>query len=172
MNASSDDRTVTIRTELRPGDLGWVIYRHGRLYSAENGYGLEFEAYVAAGLAEFYRAYDPASDRVWVCETSAGIVGFMLLMHRPETTAQLRYFYLEPEFRGRGLGGRLMRLFMEFLHEKNYRAAYLWTTEEQLAAAALYERHGFKLTEEKRSEAFGKPLTERRYDWKSGKVEK
>ncbi|HEY8561824.1 MAG TPA: GNAT family N-acetyltransferase [Pyrinomonadaceae bacterium] len=155
---------ISIRTDLKPGDLGFVIHRHGALYAEENGYGIEFEAYVAAGLAEFYRAFDREKDRVWVCEDEETIVGFLLLMHRGDRSAQLRYFYLEPNCRGIGLGGFLMRLFMDFLKEKNYQSAYLWTTNEQTAAAALYERCGFKLTEEKQSAAFGKKLIEQRFD--------
>ncbi len=164
MESNLTCRNVAIRTELRSGDLGFVIYRHGKLYSAENGYGIAFEAYVASGLAEFYRSYDPEKDRVWICEDAGEIIGFLLAMHRGETVAQLRYFYLEPDARGNGLGGKLMRLFMDFLKEKKYKSAYLWTTNEQTAAAALYEKYGFKLTEEKQSNAFGKPLVEQRFD--------
>jgi ribosomal protein S18 acetylase RimI-like enzyme len=158
-------QNISIRTELKPGDLGFVVYRHGKLYAQENGYGIAFEAYVAAGLAEFYDGYDAEKDRVWVCETEDKIIGFLLLMHRSETAAQLRYFYLEPGFRGIGLGNELMRLFMDFLKEKGYKSAYLWTTNEQTAAASLYERCGFQLTEQKESDAFGKPLVEQRFDW-------
>ena len=164
-------KNISIRTKLKPGDLGWVIHRHGVIYSEENGYGLAFEAYVAAGLSEFYRSYDAEKDRVWVCEDEGKIVGFLLLMHRDEGTAQLRYFYLEPEYRGIGLGNHLMRLFMDFLKEKGYGRAYLWTTNEQIAAANLYKRYGFHLTEEKPSDAFGKPLFEQRFDLRLEKYE-
>lgn len=85
-------------------------------------------------------------------------------MHRGSETAQLLYFYLEPEFRGIGLGSKLMQLFMDVLREKNYKSAYLWTTNEQVSAAKLYEIFGFKLTEEKESDAFGKYLIEQRFD--------
>lgn len=166
MNEPLTYRNIRIRTDLKPGDLGYVVYRHGALYAEENGYGIEFEAYVAEGLAEFYHAYDAEKDRVWICEDAGEIVGFLLLMHRSATAAQLRYFYLEPKARGIGLGNYLMRLFMDFLKEKNYKTAYLWTTHEQTAAAALYERHGFKPTEEKESSAFGKKLIEQRFDFR------
>ncbi len=155
---------ISIRTELKSGDLGYVIYRHGKLYSEENDYGLPFEAYVARGLAEFYQTYDSEKDCVWVCEDGDKIIGFLLLMHRNNDSAQLRYFYLEPEYRGIGLGSKLMRLFMDFLTEKGYKSAYLWTTNEQATATKLYERCGFKLVEEKESNAFGKPLIEQRFD--------
>ena len=92
------------------------------------------------------------------------IIGFVLLMHRENNAAQLRYFYLKPEYRGIGLGKKLMCLYMEFLKEKGYQSSYLWTTHELQTAASLYTRYGFKLTEEKESTAFGKPLKEQRYD--------
>lgn len=154
---------VTIRTALRPGDIGYVTYLHGRLYKTECDYGPGFEAYVAQGLAEFCKQYDPTRDRVWICEHRERIVGFLLLMHRDKETAQLRYFILEPEYRGIGLGKRLMDLYMAYLKERGYRSTYLWTTHEQETAIALYKRHGFVLTEETPSTAFGKPLYEQKY---------
>jgi ribosomal protein S18 acetylase RimI-like enzyme len=160
MNTNISDQNISIRTELKSGDLGFVIYRHGKLYNQENGYGIAFEAYVANGLAEFYNLYDAEKDGVWVCEDGDNIIGFLLLMHRDEKIAQLRYFYLEPEYRRFGLGNKLMRLFIDFLKAKGYKSAYLWTTNEQIAAANLYQRYGFALTEEKESDAFGKPLIE------------
>jgi GNAT superfamily N-acetyltransferase len=141
----------------------YVIHRHGALYTREYGFGMQFETYAAKGLCEFMDRYDPATNRVWVCEHEGRMVGFLLLMNRGEA-AQLRYFLIEPEYRGMGLGSRLMALFMEFLKACNYRAAYLWTTHELAAASHLYTRAGFVLTEEKPSTAFGKPLTELRYD--------
>jgi peptidyl-dipeptidase Dcp len=155
---------LSIRTTLIPGDLGYVIYLHGLLYGTEYDYGIEFETYVAYGLYEFYKNYDPEKDRVWICEHNRKIIGFLLLMHKEKDTAQLRYFLIHPEYRGIGLGKKLMDLFMEFLVMCNYKSAYLWTTHELSAAAYLYVKHGFKLTEEKQSAAFGKLLREQRYD--------
>src|SRR5688572_4497064 len=139
-------------------------YRHGKLYGDENNYGVRFEAYVAGGLQEFYENYDPNKDRVWICEHDGRMIGFLLLMHRENNAAQLRYFYLEPEYRGIGLGKKLMQQFISLLKEKGYSSSYLWTTHEQQAAAALYSRHGYVLTEEKESLAFGKPLIEQKFE--------
>lgn len=155
---------ISIRTNIEPGDLGYVIYRHGKLYAKEYNYGVEFETYVGAGIYEFYKSYNPEIDRVWICEHDEKIIGFILLMHRENNVAQLRYFYLEPEYRGIGLGKKLMQLYMDFLKEKGYQSSYLWTTHELVSAASLYKRNGFELTEEKQSTDFGKSLKEQRYD--------
>ncbi len=154
---------ITIRTELRPGDLGYVTYLHGKLYSEEYQYGIEFETYVGAGLVEFFKQYDPKKNRVWVCEDDGRMIGFLLLLDRGEE-AQLRYFILLPEYRGIGLGNKLMKLYVEFLKSCGYKSSYLWTTHELPSAAHLYKKFGFTLTEEKKSNAFGKPLVEQRYD--------
>lgn len=155
---------IHIRTTLKPGDLGYVIHRHGKLYGDEYNYGISFETYVGVGLHEFYQNYDAEKDRVWICEHEGAIVGFLLLMHRENGAAQLRYFYMEPAYRGIGLGKKLIALYMDFLREKGYQSSYLWTTHELEAAASLYKRHGFLLTHEKDSTSFGKPLREQRYD--------
>lgn len=153
---------IAIRNTLLPGDLGYIAYVHGELYARECGYGLSFEAYVLDGLKDFAREYDAAKDRVWICQHQQRIIGFMVAQHREEAL-QLRYLLFRPEYRGIGLGKKLMQAFMEFMKAANYTKAFLWTTEEQHAAIALYARFGFRLTGEKPSDAFGKRLVERRY---------
>jgi peptidyl-dipeptidase Dcp len=154
---------IAIRTRLLPGDLGYVAYLHGDLYTKENGYGLSFESYVLSGLGEFGHDYDPEKDRIWMCEHDSKMIGFLLAQHRP-AAVQLRYFILLPEYRGIGLGKKLMREFITFMQQCGVKDAYLWTTDEQHAAISLYARFGFRLSEEKPSQSFGKSLTERRYN--------
>ena len=156
-------KDISIRTELRPGDMGYATYMHGVLYHKEYNYSLQFESYVAKGLCEFYEKYEPKRNRIWACEHDNRMIGFLLLMDRGET-AQLRYFLIEPEYRGIGLGSKLLNLYMDFLRDCRYKGSYLWTTHELTTAAALYKRLGYQLTEEKESNSFGKPLTEQRYD--------
>jgi peptidyl-dipeptidase Dcp len=96
------------------------------------------------------------------------MVGFLAAVHR-RNSAQLRYFILLPEYRGIGLGKKLMDMFMDYLGEQKLRRAYLWTTDEQHTATALYKKYGFILAEEKPSQAFDKILTEQRYELDLGK---
>lgn len=154
---------IKIRTELKSGDLGYVLYLHGKLYGKEYGYDLGFESYVAKSLHEFYQQYNPHNNRVWFCEHNYRIVGFVFLMNRGDA-AQLRYFLIEPEYRGIGLGKKMTSLFMEFLKECNYKKSYLLTTHELPTAAHLYKALGYKLVDEYESMAFGKPVIEQRYE--------
>lgn len=154
---------IKLRNNLLPGDLGYIAYIHGELYAKECGYGLNFEAYVLGGLKEFANEYNSERDKVWICEHDNRIIGFLVAQHRQEAL-QLRYFIFMPEYRGIGLGKKLMNEFIGFMKASGSNNAYLWTTNEQHAAIALYIRFGFKLTEEKPSQAFDKPLIERRYD--------
>lgn len=155
---------ITIRNNLEPGDMGYLIYLHGRIYRKEYNYGIHFEIYIANGLQEFYQHYDPKKDCVWICEHDEKIIGFLLLMHRKNNSAQLRFFLIDPEYRGIGLGKKLMELSIDFFYKSNYQSCYLWTTDELAAAAAIYKRHGFILAAEKTSNTFGKKITEQRFD--------
>jgi peptidyl-dipeptidase Dcp len=157
-------KDVTIRTKLQPGDIGFIIHLHGKLYSEEYGYGVAFESYVAKGFHEFIANHKSGKDGVWVCEHNHRIIGFLLLMDRGNNSAQLRFFIMEPGYRGMGLGKKLIDEFMKLLKTNGYKHAYLWTTHEQHAAANLYLKRGFVLTEEKESTSFGKSLKEQRYD--------
>ena len=154
---------IKIRTQLLPGDLGYIAYIHGKQYAHELGYGLNFEGYVLEGLQEFAHQYNPTKDRVWVCEHDGRIIGFLIGFHRGQAV-QLRYFIFLPEYRGIGLGKKLMDEFITYMRELGYKEAYLWTTNEQQPAIALYTRYGFRLVEEKISYTFDKALTELRYD--------
>ncbi|MEB2780830.1 GNAT family N-acetyltransferase [Algoriphagus persicinus] len=161
MQNSSD---FLIRNTLEPGDLGQVAALHGKVYAEEYDFGLGFEAYVMESLLEFYRAYDKKKDRVWVVEREGSMIGFVLLMHRPSNRAQLRYFILAKEFRGFGIGSRLMKEWMEFYNDSNYDAAYLYTTSGLDAAVSLYERMGFRKISEMKSMNFGVLMLEQYYE--------
>lgn len=156
---------ITIRTTLKPGDLGTIIKLHGELYASEHAWGIGFESYVATGLAETYQMYNPERSRFWIAEDEGKIIGSLVLLDRDDA-AQLRYYLVMPEYRGLGLGKRLMELFMAFLDECGYHKAFLWTTANLGVAATLYERFGFVLTQRKSSVAFGSMVEEQKYEWR------
>lgn len=163
MNAGISLANITIRNNLQPGDLGFVAYMHAILYAKEMGYGINFEGYVLEGLGEFAHQYNPAKDKVWICEHAGKIIGSLVGFHR-DNDIQFRYFIFLPEYRGIGLGKHLMQEFMDYAKASGCKNVYLWTTTEQQTAISLYTRFGFKQTEEKFSTAFDKPLTELRFD--------
>lgn len=169
MNGDENEITlddINIRHKLRPGDMGYILYMHGNIYKKEYNYGLMFERYVAEGLLEFYQNYNPRKDRVWICEHDDKIIGTIFLIHR-ENAAQLRYFLLEKEYRGIGLGRLLMKDYMDWIRQQQYPSVYLWTTNEQIAAANLYQKFGFELTEKVSSTDFGKHVIEQKYEFKA-----
>ena len=161
--ATLERNDVSIRTQLVPGDLGYIAWLHGKVYAEECGYLLNFEGYVLESMGKWAHQYDPAKDRVWVCEHIGRIVGFLAAVDHSDSL-QLRYFLLLPEYRGIGLGKKLMDEFIAWMKFRRITKSYLWTTKEQHTAIALYKRYGYKLREEKPSWAFDKQLIEQRYD--------
>lgn len=156
----TEKNKLSIRNFLKPGDLGQVAALHGKIYGEEYGFPIGFEMYVMESLAEFYNQFDEEKDRVWVVESEGRMVGFLLLMHRDQNSAQLRYFIIEKPYRGIGLGKDLMKEWMEFFNEKKYLSAYLYTTSGLDPAISLYERYGFVKISEEQTENFGFPMLE------------
>ncbi|MGE3919290.1 MAG: GNAT family N-acetyltransferase [Hyphomicrobiaceae bacterium] len=150
--------TATIRS-LRPGDMGWVVHRHGVLYNAEYGWDWTFEGLVAEVASEIVAHFDPARDCGRIAEVGGEIVGSAFVVHTDRSElAKLRLVYVEPGQRGTGLGRRLVEDCMTFARGAGYTRMTLWTNDVLVAARSLYERLGFVMTAAEPVEAFGRSM--------------
>ena len=154
-------KTYIIRT-LKPGEAGYIAYRHCVLYEKEFGLGGIFENYVMDALTQ-YIAEKPEGE-VWVAENNGRIVGSIAIVSTEEGIAQLRWFLIEPEYRGVGLGGQLLATAMEYCKRQKYRQVYLWTFQDLKAARHLYKSFGFSLTEQSESDTWKSGVVEERWD--------
>jgi GNAT superfamily N-acetyltransferase len=156
---------TTLRTTLRPGDVGEVIRLHGVIHHAECGFDPTFEAYVAEPLAEFVKAASPR-ERLWIAERGGEVVGCVAIVESEEyeRTAQLRWFLVTPGERGAGLGTRLVNEALGFCREQGYETVILWTVSTLAAAARLYRRAGFVRVEEKPGRMWGVDVVEEKYE--------
>ncbi len=142
----------------QPGDLGWVVHRHGAVYAQEYGYNEQFEALVAEIVAHFVQRYDAKRERCWIAERDGELVGSVFLVARSKTVAQLRLLLVEPRARGSGLGTRLVDECVRFARQAGYRKIMLWTQSELVAARRLYQGAGFHVVRKERNSSFGKDL--------------
>jgi DNA-binding MarR family transcriptional regulator/GNAT superfamily N-acetyltransferase len=160
-------RTVVLR-EPGPGDLGWVVARHGALYAAEYGWSAEFEGLVARIVADYAAGHDPRREAAWIAELDGEPVGCVFCVARDETTAQLRILLVEPAARGLGIGARLVAECLRFATAAGYESMMLWTNDVLTSARRIYEAAGFRLVEEEPHHSFGQDLVgqvwERRLD--------
>ncbi len=142
----------------RPGDMGWVIHRHGALYSQEYGWDESFEALVAEIAAKFIHNYDARRERCWIAEKDGAIIGCVFLVRHTGTVAKLRLLLVEPSARGLGLGHRLVDECIRFARKAGYRKITLWTQSNLYAARHLYKKAGFRLVKEEPNPSFGHSL--------------
>jgi DNA-binding MarR family transcriptional regulator/GNAT superfamily N-acetyltransferase len=144
----------------RPGDLGWVVHRHGAVYAQEYGWDETFEFLVARIVADYAAGRDPEREAAWIAEVDGEPAGCVFCVRKDASTAQLRLLLVEPSARGLGIGGRLVEECLRFARAAGYRQVKLWTQDCLTAARRIYQAAGFRLTAEGEHHSFGHDLVE------------
>jgi len=158
LGARPEHRVPYILRPHQPGDMGWVVHRHGVLYNQEYGWDETFEALVAEIVAKFIQNYDAKRERCWIAEKDGENAGSVFLVKKSETTAQLRLLLVEPKARRLGIGKRLVNECTRFARQRGYSKIMLWTNSVLDAARHIYEQEGYRLAEEEAHRSFGHDL--------------
>ena len=155
--SNSLDRTWTTRHPA-PGDIGWVIARHGAVYAQEYGFDHRFEALVAQVAGAFLNQHDPARERAWIAHRNGIALGSVFLVRKTDDIGKLRLLLVEPSARGLGIGKRLVDDCIGFARQAGYRRLTLWTNDILLAARNIYRAAGFCLVSSAPHSDFGPPM--------------
>jgi DNA-binding MarR family transcriptional regulator/GNAT superfamily N-acetyltransferase len=158
LSAKTENKVPYILRTHQPGDMGWVVHRHGILYAEEYAWDEQFEALVAEIVTGFIRNYDPKRERCWIAEMDGDSVGSVFLVKQSDSTAKLRLLLVEPKARGLGIGNRLVNECLKFARQVGYSRITLWTNSILTAARRIYQKAGFRLIDEQPHTSFGHDL--------------
>jgi GNAT superfamily N-acetyltransferase len=154
-------KDIIIRTQ-KPGDAGYIAYRHCILYEKECGLEGTFEQYVLDSLVKYIE--HRSEGEIWVAEYNGQIVGSIGIVSTDKNTAQLRWFLIEPEFRGIGLGKQLMTIAVDYCKQKKFSLVVLWTIQELKVAHHLYSNFGFMPVAQVENNTWKRGVVEERWE--------
>jgi len=158
LRAPGADKPLYLLRPHQPGDMGFIVARHGILYAEEHQWDLSFEALVAEIVAEFIKKFDPKRERCWMAEIDGEPVGSVFLVKASDTVAKLRLLLVEPKARGIGIGGRLVDECIRFARQNGYKSVTLWTQSILTGARRIYQNAGFRRVREEPHTSFGHDL--------------
>ena len=142
----------------RPGDIGWIVSRHGAIYAQEYGWDISFEALAAEITAQFLKSYNPAREQCWIAEIGGEPVGSIFLVRASGDVAKIRLLLVEKKARGLGVGRALVEQCLRFARDAGYSSVTLWTQSTLVAARGIYQRAGFQCVRQEKHHSFGVDL--------------
>lgn len=154
----ANERPVAVRAGLEPGDMGWVIQRHGAIYADEFGWDLDFESLVARIVADYHTGRRPGREESWIAMVDGARAGCVFCCETDADVAQLRILLVEPWARGLQLGTRLVDQCVEFARTAGYSKLVLWTNDVLVSARRIYQAAGFVLVDQRQHHSFGHDL--------------
>jgi DNA-binding MarR family transcriptional regulator/GNAT superfamily N-acetyltransferase len=156
---------VEIVRGYQTGIIARITEMHARYYARQSGFGRQFEAVVAGGLAEFCNRLENPRNAVWAAQRGNEIIGSVAIDGEDlgESTAHLRWFIVGDCVRGGGVGRKLLAAALAFVDEQGFDDMHLWTFSGLSAARHLYEAHGFACVEERPGSQWGKEVLEQRF---------
>ncbi len=164
LGPSNEPKTPYLLRPHQPGDMGWVIHRHGVLYAQEHGWDERFEVLVAEIVVKFIKEFDPQRERCWIAEKDGSMAGCVFLVRETDKIARLRLLLVEPFARGLGIGHRLVDECTRFARQAGYKKITLWTQSILQPARRIYQQAGYRLAKQERHREFGYDLVGETWD--------
>jgi GNAT superfamily N-acetyltransferase len=151
-----------------PGVVGKITELHAVYYHENWGFDVTFETQVGGELSEFVRRLDGNRDGLWVAVKRGDFAGAIAIDGSDAfgEGARLRWFIVDPQLQGGGIGKNLITQAITFCRQKQFSKVYLWTFQGLEGASRLYEAVGFQLCEESQIDQWGQTILEQKYELK------
>lgn len=147
-------------------DLDYIIEAHVRIYHLEYQFDESFNRFITDAVYSFRENMNGLNEMVFILELEGRPKGSIGITRLNDDTAQLRWFLLEKEARGRGWGRKLIEEALRFAEAKQYKTISLWTNQRLTAARSLYKRHGFSIVESKVEILSNQEMIEERWEYR------
>jgi GNAT superfamily N-acetyltransferase len=165
MRAEARMTVRAVRSELRAGDSGAIVALHDRVYRAEFGFDGRFAASVATSIeVALASGWPERGGGVWLVDSGDELGGALALTDEGGGVGRVRWFVLERELRGQGLGRSMLASLLDHARASGMTMLQLETFSALSTAAHLYREAGFRLRWERPTDKWGPPIVYQGYE--------
>jgi ribosomal protein S18 acetylase RimI-like enzyme len=127
-----------------PGDIGWLISIHGKLYAEQFNFDSNFEIAIAKKVLTFLEA-PHAFNRLWIASTDYKRVGSIAVSLQHDQTAFVNFLLVKTQYRGYGIARKLLDKVISHSKDNDLEILRLETYSCLESARKLYSKYGFEI---------------------------
>lgn len=127
-----------------PGDIGWLISTHGRLYAKQFGFDQQFELDIAQKVVEFHNNGEDF-DRLFIARSGSERVGSIAISKKENNSSFINFLLVEERFRGKGIASLLLEKVLNYSYGHGVERVFLETYNCLEDARKLYRKYGFSI---------------------------
>ncbi len=141
---------ILLTTTFTQEDIEYSKKRHVEIFDGEYNFSDYFNKYATAAIDKFPTTYNPEKDFMLIAKVDGKFGGTITLIGEGEAegVARLRFFFVEPFTRGKGVGKLIFTTAMEMAKEMGYNHLYFSTYNLLKPARNMYRQLGFVITKE------------------------
>ena len=139
---------ILLTTDFTQEDIEYSKKRHMEIFGSEYGFSEFFNKHATGAIDDFPKNYNPEKDFMLIAKVDGKFAGTITYIGEENGIGRLRFFFVEPFTRGKGVGRLIFTTAMSMAKDMGCNHIYFSTYNVLKPARNMYRSLGFVITKE------------------------